>query len=533
VAVASAVLVVAVAAGATVSVGSPAMSTTSVTAVRATGTMDGRLADRRPNLVVIMADDMRADDLRWMPSVRRLLVQRGASFANSFAPYPLCCPSRASFLTGQYAHNHHVLSNVAPYGFHSFDDSSTVATDLSAAGYRTGLVGKYLNGYGRDAPPGSASGTDSTRYVPPGWTQWRGAPTVVQGDFAGSVYDYRNTTVNWNEQLVSLRGQYNTTAFGDMSVRLINRWAPLDSPFFLYTSYLAPHFGRPAEPDDPPRIQSDVPRMLSRTPAVTGQVRNRFDSVITKPRGRTERDVGDKAAWFAEMPIPLPGQVAAMVESARQRAEALTLLDQQVARTVQALQGAGELDRTVIVFTSDNGFFEGEHRLQADKTLPYEPALRVPLVIRGAGIPDGVVRRDPAMTIDLAPTLDALAAAAPTRVVDGRSILNVARHGDEGWDRPVITATGPLSSLERWNVDALALADVPFDDRERFVLGLRVKSFAYFTWATGETELYDMRTDPGQLDSVADDPVYAPAKARLETLLADVRDCSGVGCTTP
>src|SRR4051794_23899238 len=107
-------------------------------------------AGTKPNIVMVMADDMRTDDLRFMPSVRRLLVGTGLSFRNSFSPYPLCCPARASFLTGRYAHNHHVYSHASPYGFESFDDHATLATALQQSGYQTGFVGKYLNGYGAE-----------------------------------------------------------------------------------------------------------------------------------------------------------------------------------------------------------------------------------------------------------------------------------------------------------------------------------------------------------------------------------------------
>ena len=124
----------------------------------------------RPNVLVIEADDMRWDDLRWMPNVQRLLQRRGLTFENSFAPYPLCCPSRASFLTGEYAHNHHVYSHEDPFGFASFHDRRTIATVLQKAGYQTALVGKYLNGYGEQ--PIRRTGKSSLLYEPPGWTQW-------------------------------------------------------------------------------------------------------------------------------------------------------------------------------------------------------------------------------------------------------------------------------------------------------------------------------------------------------------------------
>jgi N-acetylglucosamine-6-sulfatase len=268
----------------------------------------------RPNIVVIMADDMRADDLRWMPIVRHRLVERGVSFGNFYASLPLCCPSRASFLTGEYAHNTGVLGNGSSDGFHAFDDSSTLATDLRRAGYQTALVGKYLNGYG-EVSPKSSPGADSTRYVPPGWTIWDGAPTVSSGPMRGSVYDYRNTTVNRNGTLVSLRGQYNTRAFGSIADGLITRMSAKNSPFFLDEAYAAPHFGGPTEADDPPAIQSKSPLIKIRTPAVTEQVRDRFDSIIRKPRGHPEIDVSDKPAWVSYMPIPSRRALSAVIST--------------------------------------------------------------------------------------------------------------------------------------------------------------------------------------------------------------------------
>ncbi|MCB0889847.1 MAG: sulfatase-like hydrolase/transferase, partial [Nocardioidaceae bacterium] len=124
----------------------------------------------RPNIVVVMMDDMRADELAYAPTVTSLLASRGMSFANSFSPYPLCCPARASFLTGQYAHNHGVLATEAPWGFGSFNDASTLAGNMQAAGYNTAMVGKYLNGYGW--MPSKVTGGPSRRYKPPGWTDW-------------------------------------------------------------------------------------------------------------------------------------------------------------------------------------------------------------------------------------------------------------------------------------------------------------------------------------------------------------------------
>jgi len=489
-----------------------------------------------PNIVVIMADDMRTDDLRWLPSVRRLITERGVRFTNAFSPYPICCPARSSFLNGQYAHNHGVLGNESDFGFHSFDDSSTFATDLKRAGYRTVFLGKYLNGYGQVPPYGEQTGL-SRRYVPPGWTDWRGGPTVKDGPNRGSVYNYFKTTLNVNGRLVPLGDRYQTNVFGSMSEDIVDRYAPSDTPFMLWASYVAPHFGSPRDPDDRAIVQNDRPRIRIPTPAVPQAMRGRFDEDIKRPRGVSEADVSDKAGLFEQMPMTEPGtdRYRATVESARQRAEALTVLDRQVERTVAALRQAGELDETLLVFTSDNGFFEGEHRIQSGKSLPYEPALSVPLLMRGPGIPAGQTRSDPVLTIDMAPTFNAIAGAETrSRTVDGQSILQVARQGDEGWTRPVVSETGPLSTLDRWTQDSVR--DDPgkdFGDQRYFVRGLRTPRYLYIEWATGEVEMYDMRSDPGQLHSVHGQAAYADDQALLAAELERVKDCAGATCREP
>jgi N-acetylglucosamine-6-sulfatase len=127
----------------------------------------------QPNVVVVMADDMRVDDLEFAPHLRRLVAEQGVTFENSFSPFPLCCPARASFLTGQYAHNHKVFWHEPPFGYGAFDDSRTLATALQDAGYRTGFIGKYLNRYGID--DSKVTGAPSYSYVPEGWTDWRGS----------------------------------------------------------------------------------------------------------------------------------------------------------------------------------------------------------------------------------------------------------------------------------------------------------------------------------------------------------------------
>ncbi|MET0999916.1 MAG: sulfatase [Marmoricola sp.] len=379
----------------------------------------------RPNLLVIETDDMRWDDLRWMPHVRRLIQRRGLSFENSFAPYPLCCPSRSSFLNGQYAHNHHVYTHLEPYGFAAFRDRRTIATVLQGAGYRTALVGKYLNGYGHQE---LQSGKPSLTYVPPGWDQWyAGSDHLWEGDHpnhAGGTYSYDKLVQNINGEIHSFPGRYSTDVVAEQAREVITGFSSSRSPWFVWWTPTAPHHGLPVEPDDPsPTRRLDGQFSEWDTPGRPSWVKGRFDDVIrhgsgTPPRRSAEADVSDKPNYLAKLPDLTPAERKAQTEVTRQRAESLYALDRQVRVTLAHLRKIGQLERTVVMFTSDNGYYLGEHRKRTGKISLHEPSLRVPLLVAGPGVPRGR-RYDPVSTIDLASTLAAYA-GTPCRARTGR-----------------------------------------------------------------------------------------------------------------
>jgi arylsulfatase A-like enzyme len=489
----------------------------------------------RPNIVLIMADDMRADELRWMPRTRRLLAGSGVRFTNSFAPHPVCCPARTSTLTGQYTHNHKVYAVRRPWGFQSFADSETLAAWLQRAGYNTLFLGKYLNGYGIHPPPDD-SAANSTRYVPPGWSDWRGAVDVLPSadpSMAGGTYRYFDMTLNVNGTLVSNSGQYSTNVLGDHTVDMIHDWASKREPFFLWANYVAPHHGRPRDLDDPEPFVTDNGREVRIvTPAVPGRVRDRFNDQIGLQhlRRHAEADVSDKPVFIRELPPLGATYWAAATEAARQRAESLNVVDAQVARTVSALRASGELDNTIIAFTSDNGYFLGEHRIDQAKNLPYEPALRIPMLLRGPDLPRGEVRRDPFLLIDLAPTFLAAADADPSLAVDGQSMLHVARVGDRGWRRAVLTETGPRRVQIMVNGEPRATVLPKNPEDPRFSIGIRTARYLYVEHANHERELYDLRRDPGELHNRIGAPAYRGEQRKLASTLQRLRDCVGVGC---
>lgn len=480
-------------------------------------------ADTRPNILFLMVDDMRRDELRFMPKTVGWLAKGGVTFRNAIMPNPLCCPSRASVLTGRHAHNHKVWSHLEPYGFHSFDDRSTLPVWLRRAGYTTTYLGKYLNGYGLQPPPRRSTGR-SVQYVPPGWSQWRasidgGLPPGHR--YTGDTYHYFDTTLNNNGKgFIGNQGRYQSDVYGEMTANTITRLAAKPAPFFSYVSFTAPHNGGPLEADDPGNVYSTWSGRMERmgTPARPGRVHGRFDRVLTKAPGR---------AWFSEAPTDLEGGYAKqppitdqewryIKEAARQRAEAVSVVDANIDRIMRALQRSGELRRTLVVFTSDNGYFLGERRIRHGKSWPYGPSGRVPLLMRGPGIPAGQVRRDPYLSVDHAATLAAAARVVPPYRTDGISMLPVARRGDRGWNRPVLTESTPR-----------------LGQSDPSVRGIRTDDFFYTRWENGDEELFAVRSDPAERHNLARDPSYAAVLALMRSALASVQDCVGAGCSPP
>jgi arylsulfatase A-like enzyme len=499
----------------------------------------GRVSEQvRPNVVVIMTDDMRNDDLRYMPYTRSLIRAEGVRFRNSFAPYPLCCPARASVLTGRYAHNHRVFDVVAPYAFSSFDDSSTLATWLRSSGYATIYLGKYLNGYGSMPEPGRTTGNSLT-YVPPGWTSWRASPDggfPSGSPYAGSTYEFFDTTLSRNGKgFAPYQGRYQTRVLGELSEGIIRYRAASDRPFFLYVSYVAPHHGSPREPDDPAPVRRNDGRYTTfLTTARPDDVKGSFDATVRAAPGASwaDPDFSDKPGYLVKPRINT-AERAAMLEVTRQRVEALSVVDGQVRRTIRALADSGELDDTLVVFTSDNGYFLGEQRMRQGKIWPHEPSLRVPLVMRGPGIPAGQVRTDPFTSIDLAPTIAEIAGVEPGLEPDGVSLLQVAREGDQGWRRGVLTETGTQGNAKRTTDEAgqpLAPGEAP---DPRFALGIRTSRYLYVDLATGEHELYDVVRDPRQYVNLAGRPAYASRMALFAERLRTLRTCQAETCRTP
>jgi N-acetylglucosamine-6-sulfatase len=443
----------------------------------------------RPNVLILQTDDQTLESVRVMTNVQKLLAGKGTVFDNSFVSYSLCCPSRATLLTGQYAHNHTVMGNQPPAGgYRKLDHTNTLAVWLRDGGYHTVHLGKYLNGYG----------TDNPTEIPPGYDEWYASVDP-------STYRFYGFTLNENGRLVTYpqdEANYQTDVYSRKGVELVRRLAPSRKPFFLWTAFLAPHSGGGvSDPDDPRNFA---------TPEPAPRHRNRFASEpLPKPPSFNEADVSDKPAPIRNRNRFGPQRENAIRENYQQRLESLLAVDEAIFAILDALRETGELDETLIVFTSDNGFFHGEYRIQNGKVFAYEPSIRVPLVLRGPGVARGLRLPQLVSNQDLAVTIADAAGVERRREVDGRSLLPLIddRQVDYGRDLLVEAAAGQTSFA-----------------------ALRSRRYLYVEWASGERELYDLVVDPNQLLSRHADPAYDAIEAELARRLANLRTCRGSSC---
>jgi arylsulfatase A-like enzyme len=444
-----------------------------------------------PNIVVVMTDDQDTASLSAMNNVQRDLVDRGVSFANNFVTTSECCPSRATFLTGQYSHNHGVLSNDPPYGFPALDGSNTLPVWLQTAGYQTAYFGKYLNGYGDPADPNAG------REVPHGWGDWHG----LVGQTAFQMYRYvLNENGNLNRYGRTTR-DYQTDVLARKADRFVST-ASAHAPFFMVVAPLAPHQEGPLETR--PRFTRD-PRPAPRD-------RGKFATrPVPTPPSFDERNVSDKPAVVRRRISATRKTVESptLVADYRGRLESLLAVDRMVGRLIDALRRTGRLSNTVIIFTSDNGFLLGQHALTG-KNLPYEESVRVPLVIRGPGFPAGQTRDALVANIDLAPTISDLAGASPGLEMDGTSLLPVA------------------NGARRLRGRAIGLELL--DKKEQYT-AIRTSRFVLVEYLkSGRWELYDLSHDPYELLNVYGEPRYASTVSRLLPRIRALANCAGAAC---
>jgi N-acetylglucosamine-6-sulfatase len=493
---------------------------------------EARGASSQKNVIFILTDDMTFSELSAMPNVQSQIAAQGTSFNEAYISFPLCCPSRATMMSGQYMHNHGVRGNFPPNGgwprFRSHE-SNDLPVWLQGDGYYNVHIGKYMNGYGV---------TGDTLPVPQGWDEWYGK---VSEDALYFNYQMIEKTGPVATPHITFYGDqpsdYQTDVFTNRAVDFVKDSGASKQPFWLNLWFNSPH--GPFEP---------APRDAYRFAATP----------LPKLPGFNEKDISDKPKWFRNQARKLISKKQAkLIDNERRRQEEqLISVDRAVGELVQSLKDKGILDDTYIMFSSDNGFFRGEHRIVTGKYLPYDPASRVPLIIRGPGIPAGGVSNELVWNGDLPQTILQIASGSQDNSLDGRSFLSYAQNPWQRSTRPVLLEgdTGPggtgaesaqsssararearvgvagkrgVNDLEQ---EPDAIKSATNTDVAPAYRSIRTDRYEYTIYANGQIELYDMKRDPAQLRSLALDPRYRYVRKWLYDRLVPLSTCAGPSC---
>jgi N-acetylglucosamine-6-sulfatase len=454
-----------------------------------------------PNIVFVLTDDLSWNLVPYMPHV--LAMERGgATFSKYFVTDSLCCPSRTSIMTGLLPHDSGVFNNTGVAGgFAAFlrhdDESRTFAVALQKHGYRTAMMGKYLNGY----EPGD--GTQEGSYIPPGWSGW---------DVAGNGYPEYDYDLNENRHLVHYGRApraYLTSVLSRLASSEISRWAgqsraPVHGgtrhPFMLEIATFAPHSPFVAARSDAHRFDNV---QAPRTPAF-----NRSDTVGNPP-------------WLKLAPLNTK-DVHAINRAFRARVRAVQAVDRMIGRLRQQIVTDGLADDTYFVFSSDNGLHMGEHRLKTGKMTAFDTDIKVPLIIDGPGINPGTSISSLAENIDLAPTFEKLAGLNPPSTIDGRSLVGfLDGHRPPSWRQAVlIEHDGPDIDVTDPDYQAKDAGNPPSYE------AMRLDNSVYVEYVDGEREYYDIATDPYELRNIYAD-LSPQRQATLHAQLAALEQCHG------
>jgi arylsulfatase A-like enzyme len=502
-------------------------------------------ATGRPNVVVIQTDDQTLQELyatwrtpagidaRVMPNTLDLIGKKGITFSRYYASSPLCCPSRATLLSGRYAHSNGVISNDQPRGgYYSFQRHPifrhNLAVWLQQAGYRTIHIGKFLNHYGGQGL------SEAEPQVPPGWDDWETFPDensthlyygydlnvngTIQGPFGDPSYQQKDDPGCPETPPLIGTCTYSNDALTQRAIDQINTSA--GRRFYLQLDYIAPHgdFRAPIGPEPAARHYDSA-----------------IDTPLPKDPSFNEGNISDKPTFIRDAAEYLdPAEIRRIRRGYQKSIESLRSVDDGVAKLIEALRAAGQLHNTYVFFLSDNGFFFGQHRLEQAKFLPYEEAVHMPLLVRGPGIEPGSRTGELVANTDLAPTILKLTGARADRRMDGRTLIPFWEDTSRRTRRPIllesfINATDingdGIPDGRRGRGAGTSIAAPP----ENY-LGVRLGPYAYFEYETGDRELYDLSKDPFEITNRVENQFYDRVQGFLRRQVQRLEGCLGDEC---
>lgn len=446
----------------------------------------------RPNIVFVLVDDLSMNLVQYMPNVRKL-QQDGTTFTNYTVTDSLCCPSRASIFKGQFPHNTGIIKNHGSDGgfrlFHSRgEEESTYATDMKAAGYRTAFMGKYLNEYFAKLTMGTGK-----PYVPPGWDEWAAG---------GNAYRNFGYDLNENGKVVKYGNapqDYLTDVLSAKAANFITTTAKTGQPFIIEVSTYAPH-----SPYTP------APRDAALFPG------------LKLPQTAAWDKVPENSTWLPAGTKLTKAQKDRMQKEYRGRVQSVQSVDKMIGTLRSTLTTAGIADRTVVIFTSDNGYHMGEYALPSGKQTAFDTDVNVPLVVAGPGVRAGATVEQIVANIDFRPTFTDLAGVAASPETDGRSF------------KPLLTGEIPAdwrnTTLIEHHDPATDPADPDYQHDSKNIPpsydALRTTTFTYIEYVDGTVEYFDRKADPAMLKNVAG-ALSAERLAELRTVLRGMATCIG------
>lgn len=497
------------------------------------------------NVLFILTDDQDAtmDSVAYMPLLQKHLVEKGTTYTNHFTTTAVCCPSRVSLWTGKQPHNTNVTDVHPPYGGYPKFVSQGLNDNylpvwLQEAGHNTYYTGKLFNAhtiYNYDSP------------FPAGWTST---------DFLldPGTYSYLKPIYQANQDSpVHHQGVHTSDLITSKAQGLLEAAIGGDKPFFLTVAPIAPHSNLDVE-----RGPGQLPQMTEPIPAERHA--GLFKDVKVPRTDNFNPDSPSGASWVRTLPRHNASSVEYLDHYYRQRLRSLQAVDELVEKLVVQLDEAGVLDDTYVVFSSDNGFHIGQHRLPPGKECGYDEDIRVPLIIRGPGVPQGEVEDAVTTHIDLAPTILKMVGAETRPDFDGVAIplgsKTVDSDGDESevgeaWE----TRRHEHVAVEYWGFALAEGEGGGFDGQGQLViLNNTYKSVRlighgydlyYSVWCNNEHELYDLKTDPGQMHNL-----YSSTRSytvdtrllgislplvidRLDSLMMVLKSCKGSACIEP
>ncbi|KAF9899686.1 hypothetical protein BX616_002894 [Lobosporangium transversale] len=469
--------------------------------------------NQKPNFLVFLTDDqdLHMNSLDYLPLVQKYIRDEGTEFTNYYTTTAMCCPSRVSLWSGQFAHNHNVTDEAPPHGSYTKFvaqnlDQNWLPAWLQKQGYSNNYIGKFINGV-----------SPTLKHAPKGFDKDHWEPLVEP-----NIYTFYSPTFSTNDgPLEAHSGVYQTDIISDKSIAILDGLAQNKSqPFLFVISPTAPH----------DEVWVNGTSGVLFTPPIPAKRHEGLFKNVKVPRvPNFNPDVNDKPSWIGALPKLPDSEIDRIDAKYRARLQSLQATDELVERVIKRLEHNGQLDNTYIVYTTDNGYHLGTHRMYAGKQTPYEEDTNIPFIIRGPGIAKGKKSSAVATHTHFPATVLKLADLPIPDELDAHSIPVLENKAIYGKDQPT-----EAFAVEFWSNAFFEDAIGRFNTNDYKSVRLIGQGYnlLYTVWCTGEREYYDLVKDPFQVKNIYEETPFNVLD-RLDALLNVLRTCKGPTCRDP